>query len=485
MAGRRKNGTGTIRERKDGRWEGRIIIGYDDNGKAKTKSIFGSTKNECTKKLKELQEETYHITGRLPNQAKSSMSFGEWMDLWYQNYCKQTIRESTRASYENRIYRHIIPKIGDIPLNKLTQNDLQEFYTSLKVSGRLQYEEQQGKGLSDRMVRGCHASCRMALEKAVKEGLITINPAIGCKLPPKKAREMQVLTHDEMQRFLIQAKHDGYYEIFMLDLSTGLRRGELMGLQWDDLNMTTGELRIERQVSRVNGELKIFPPKTKSSIRTLVLPPPVLKVLKEYQSSTKGSKWIFPSPVKTEDCPRDPHTVYSKMQLILQRANCKRIRFHDLRHTFATMALEHGMDIKTLSTIIGHVSSATTLDIYSHITTEMELKAAQNIDRGICKANAPAERSAAPEPFKREQKKFSDFKPYQGKIRKSGTGGIYQINDHLWEGKFTPTNAQGKREAHNVYAKTREECEQRLSAMILEVRQQIQDEKEQMKGMSL
>lgn len=123
------------------------------------------------------------------------------------------------------------------------------------------------------MVRGCHASCRMALEKAVKEGLITMNPAIGCKLPPKKAREMQVLTHDEMQRFLIQAKHDGYYEIFLLDLSTGLRREELMGLQWKDLNMNTGELRIERQVSRVNGELKTFPPKTKSSIRTVVLPP--------------------------------------------------------------------------------------------------------------------------------------------------------------------------------------------------------------------
>ena len=145
------------------------------------------------------------------------MSFGEWMDLWYQNYCKQIIRETTRPSYENRIYQHIIPEIGSIALDKLTQNDLQDFYTRLKVSGRLQYEDQQGKGLSDRMVRGCHASCRMALEKAVKEGLITMNPAIGCKLPPKKAREMQILTHDEMQRFLIQAKHDGYAGFCLLE----------------------------------------------------------------------------------------------------------------------------------------------------------------------------------------------------------------------------------------------------------------------------
>ena len=484
MAGRRKNGTGTIRERKDGRWEGRIIIGYDDNGKAKTKSVFGTTKTECTKKLKELQNESYHITGRLPTQAKSSMSFGEWMNLWYQNYCKQTIRESTRASYENRIYKHIIPELGSIQLDKLTQNDLQSFYTRLKTVGRLQYEKQQGKGLSDRMVRGCHASCRMALEKALKEGLIVINPAIGCKLPPKKAREMQVLTHDEMQRFLIQAKHDGYYEIFLLDLSTGLRRGELMALQWKDLNFTTGELRVERQVGRVNGELVTSPPKTKSSIRTIVLPPSVLKMLKEYQPSTNGSKWIFPSPIKTDDSPRDPHTVYQKMQLVLKRAECKRIRFHDLRHTFATMALEYGMDIKTLSAMIGHVSSATTLDIYSHITTEMEIKAAQTIDRAIGKTDTTIKEDAVPTPKKRERTKI-DFKPKQGKIRKSGTGGIYQLNDHLWEGRYTPTNAMGKRESHNVYAKTREECEEALNKMIIEVREQIQKEKEQLKGMSL
>lgn len=257
-----------------------------------------------------------------------------------------------------------------------------------------------------------------------------------------------------------------------------------MGLQWKDLNMTTGELRIERQVSRVNGELKTFPPKTKSSIRTIVLPPSVLKMLKAYQPSTNGSKWIFPSPVKTEDSPRDPHTVYSKMQLVLQRAECKRIRFHDLRHTFATMALEHGMDVKTLSAMIGHVSSATTLDIYSHITTEMQISAAQKIDKGIGKVDTTIREDAVPTPKKRERT-MTDFKPKQGKIRKSGTGGIYQISENLWEGRFTPTNAQGKREAHNVYAKTREECERLLDEMIVEVRQQIQSEKEQMKGMSL
>lgn len=156
------------------------------------------------------------------------------------------------------------------------------------------------------------------------------NPAIRCQLPPKKAKEMQVLTHDEMQRFLIQAKHDGYYEIFMLDLATGLRRGELMGLQWSDLNFSTGELRIQRQVGRIKGKLQATDLlKTQSSGRTIVLPPSVVRILKVYQPTLNGSKWLFPSPVKEDDSPRDPHSIYSKMQKVLDRAECKRVRFHD------------------------------------------------------------------------------------------------------------------------------------------------------------
>ena len=108
--------------------------------------------------------------------------------------------------------------IGHIPLNKLTQNDLQQFYTRLKTSGRLILVEQHGPGLSDRMVRVCHASCSAALKRAVQEGLIRFNPAAGCKLPPKKSGEMQILTKEEIQRFLIQAKQDGHYELYLLEL---------------------------------------------------------------------------------------------------------------------------------------------------------------------------------------------------------------------------------------------------------------------------
>ena len=474
MADRRKKGKGSIRERKDGRWEGRVVVGYDDKGLPKTKNVLAKTRAECDKKLNELVKASFSITGKLPGQAKPSMPFGDWIDLWYRNYSRNTIQERTRSGYENRIYNHIIPEIGDIPLYKLSQNDLQEFYMRLKLGGRLQYTEQCGKGVSDRTVRACHASCRMALEKAVNEGLIPVNPAIGCKLPPKKAREMQVLTHEEMQRFLIQARHDGYYEIFMLDLATGLRSGELIGLKWDDLNADTGELHIERQIYYEGSELKVTTPKPKASIRTIILPQSVVNVLVEYRKTLPDNTvWMFPSPVR-KGFPRNPRAVYKKMQLVLDRAECKRVRFHDLRHTFATMALEHGMDVKTLSVIIGHNSAKTTLDVYSHITTDMRKKAAQAIDKGIGQSETGIDESAVPRPEQHDRKPFIQK---EAKCRKPGTGGVYMINDHLYEGRFTPRLANGKRKAYNVYARTREECEKLLAEMIAEVKAKIAAEK--------
>ena len=474
MARKRKSGEGTLRLRTDGRWEGRVVVGYDDHGKPRTKSVTAHSKAECLEKLDKLKISCGIVTGK----AKPDMSFGDWLDLWYKTYSKPTLRITTQQSYENRIYLHIIPHIGQIPLNQLQQNDLQQFYAALKKDGRLIRTEHFGSGLSDRMVRSCHATCRTALEKAVAEGLIPVNPAIGCKLPPKKSGEMQVLTHEEMQRFLIQAKENDFYEMAVLELATGMRRGEICALKWEDLDCKTGALSIRRQVIRVQHELHISEPKTKSSIRTIVLPPAVLNVLKELKERA-DSEWIFPSPVK-EGEPIDPHSAYRKMKKVLARAECKNIRFHDLRHTFAITALEHGMDVKTLSAIIGHISSATTIDIYSHITDSMQLHAATKIEQGFGRNEAYAPHETIYNQTPNEQTKppqRTKCEPYRGKIRKSGTGGIYEINGHLYEGRYTPTNAQGKREVHTVYAKTKEECEALLEQMIAEVRERIKEEK--------
>ncbi len=169
--------------------------------------------------------------------------------------------------------------------------------------------------------------------------------------------------------------------------------------------------------------------------------------------------------------------------MILKDAGLPDIRFHDLRHTFATTALEHGMDVKTLSTIIGHISSATTIDIYSHITGAMQ-QAAQKIERGIGHSEAYEPHETPGDQLPAEDGKppvSPPFAPYKGKVRKPGTGGIYELGDHLFEGRYSPTSAQGKREVHTVYAKTKEECEALLKQMIAAVRERIKEEKRQMK----
>ena len=460
---KRKNGEGTVRLRKDGRWEGRVVIGYDDKGNPKTKSVLAHTKGECVEKLERLKEEC----GRTAEKLKPDMPFGEWIDFWYQYFSSPKLRPTTQATYENRIYGHIIPSVGKIPLSKLTQNDLQQFYAKLKRTGRKVNVELKGTGVSDRMVRSCHALCRSSLEKAVEEGLITRNPSIGCKLPPKKNGEMKVLTQTEIVRLLNQAYDEGYYEMFLLELTTGMRRGEILGLKWRDLNLETGELNIKRQLTTKG----ISVPKTKSSIRTILLPPDMLDLLREMKKTAKYD-WIFPSPVK-EGEPRNPTAITKRFRIMLERAHCKHVRFHDLRHTFATMALENGMDVKTLSAMIGHVSSETTLNIYSHVTDTMRAQAAVKIDREIGGTDAPMP-EAKDEPRQEQTSEIEEnFEPWKPKVRKSGTGCVYQINDHLWEGSYFPRLADGSRKKFNVYAKTREECEAELAKMIEQKKKEI------------
>ncbi len=464
MAGKRKKGEGTVRLRKDGRWEGRVVIGYDEAGSPKTKNVLTKTKRECAEKLKKLKEQ---CGGFRPVQIRPEMRFGDWLEYWYQNFSKPKLRQSTQLSYEGWIYNRLIPGVGDIPLNKLTQADLQTFFRNMKEAGRMTNIDKCGKELSDRSVRSCYAVCQMALDKAVEERLIHSNPAIGCKLPPLKGKEMKILTQDEIQRFLIQSKAEGMYELFLLELTTGLRRGELLALRWEDLDFATGKLRIDKQVNPVGGKLVISEPKTKAANRTIILPPAMLEVLAEYKRGI-FSDLMFPSRTKPEQ-PIDPGYVRKRLQVILDRAGCKRLRFHDLRHTFATMSLENGMDVKTLSTIIGHVSSATTLNTYTHVTDEMRQKAAANIDRGIAKAEVQSE----PEQKTEKPHAQESFTPVLPARRRPGTGYVKQLNDHLWEGRYSPVWPDGKKHSRNVYGRTEEECEEKLKALILEMKAEI------------
>lgn len=397
----------------------------------------------------------------------------------YQTYCKNTLKESTQATYEQRIYKQIIPKLGHIPLNQLNAGTLEKFYAQLKSNGRLFKRDIYGPGLANSVIRSIHAHCRAALEKAVMEKLIRQNPAIGCKLPPKKTPEVKILTPEAMQKLLYQAQIEGFYEMFMLDLATGLRRGEIVGLQWKDIDFETGTLSVTRQVRYVKGELKIEPPKTKASERSIILSPPVLEMLTEYRK-TVDSIWLFPSPVKKEDVPRDPSACRKALARILKRAECEHVPFHAMRHTFASNAFHYGMDVKTLASTIGHESVETTLNVYAHSSEQMKRDAAKKIDEAIgtvlgadvtaSDASSGDENGEAQEPTSNADKpKTVEFKPYQPKYRKRGTGSVHQVSKNVWEGRYTPT-VNGKRIARNIYADSEEECEIKLEELIKEMK---------------
>ena len=481
MKNKRKSGEGLLRKRKDGRWEGRIVIGYDEKGLPITKNVTAKTKAACVEKLKELKKQVAPVKTKIDITSKSE--FGVWLDFWYKNYSEMNLKETTKAGYRNAIYNHIIPSLGEIPLEELTPEVFQKFIAEKKVSGRLQYEDKFGKGLSDRSIRLMFIVCKTAFDKAVEVGCLNKNPLNDLKAPPKNRKEMQVLSQDELYRFLLQAKYDDYLEIVLLALTTGMRRGEILGLKWEDINFETGELHICRQVTCVDGKIIVSTPKTKTSERIIILPESVVGVLSKYKD-TVNSEWVFPSPLN-KDLPREPTSVYKKTQRILERAGCKKVRFHDLRHTFATNALANGVDIKTLSMMIGHVSAETTIDIYLHSTIEMKKIAADKIDNKMGRNRANMETSEAGNDTTPKEDQKAEFNPKNGKHRKSGTGCISKISENLYEGRYSPKYPNGKRVARNVYAHTEEECEKLLSELIVNMKAEIQQERERLEAEEL
>ena len=230
-------------------------------------------------------------------------------------------------------------------------------------------------------------------------------------------------------------------------------------------------MKVTKQVKFVEGKLQIKPPKTKAAERTIILPPQLIAMLKEYKSRVR-SKWLFPSPYKHEDVPRDPCSCRKKLATILERAECKHVPFHALRHTFATQALRYGMDVKTLASTIGHESVETTLNVYSHTTDEGMRTAANRIDRamgaisGVTGENNGTQGTVEQTPDTRPQKPPREkFEPRRGKYRRQGTGSIHQVSKNVWEGRYSP-NINGKRIIRNVYASSIEECEQKLAELI-------------------
>ena len=372
MPKRRANGEGNIRKRKDGRWEGRYTVGHDpETGKAIIKNVLGKTQAEVKEKLKKAIEENVGIDyGR----AKT-YTVGNWLEVWYENYAKIKMRPSTYLTYHGYIENHIKPQLGKIPLNDLTTLHLQQFYKKLLAEGRVERIEaqKQPKGLSAKTVRNIHQIISSALKLAIEQRLIARNPADGCALPKAERKEMQTLPVEQLTSFLREAKDSGVFALYYIDLTTGLRRGELLGLKWSDIDLEKGDLRVQRQIGRIDGKIIEMPLKTKNAYRTLPLSADAISVLKIQKCKVGNSEWVFPSPTGG---PMSPDSVLHMLQRVLKRAGLPRIRFHDLRHTFATLALQNGVDVKTVSSMLGHYSAGFTLDTYAHVTTDAQLKAA-------------------------------------------------------------------------------------------------------------
>ena len=383
MPKRRANGEGNIRKRKDGRWEGRYTAGYDqETGKRIIKNVLCKTQAEVKEKLKTAISESQ----QLDVSKAGAYTVSSWMKMWYEVYAEPRIRPNTKAYYTNYIENHIIPGIGSVPLEKLTTIQIQRFYNNLQKSGRVQrknFPELRDKSLSPRVVRGVHTLLHNCLEQAVAERLILANPAQGCKLPQLEKREMKILPQEKIGMYLAEAERRGLLAAFYLELTTGLRRGELLGLKWTDVDLDRGVLKIQRAISRQNGKVVEAPLKTKNAYRTLPMSADAIDVLMQQRRKTGNSEWVFPSPTGG---PMSPDSVLHMLQRVLKRAGLPRIRFHDLRHTFATMALQNGVDVKTVSSMLGHYSAGFTLDTYAHVTTDAQLKAAQTMGNILSRA---------------------------------------------------------------------------------------------------
>ena len=374
MPKKRANGEGSIRKRKDGRWEGRYTAGHDPaTGKQIFKSVLGKTQAEVKEKLKKALVEA----GQIDFTKSGKYTVGTWMDEWFENVAKIKVRPSSHQTYRGYIDNHIKPNIGNIPLEKLTTMDLQKLYRTLLTKGRVDRieAENQPRGLSAKTVRNINQVISSALDLAVAQKIIPGNPTDACELPKVEHREMQTIPEEQLQAFFAEARATGVYEMYYIELATGLRRGELLGLKWQDIDWKNGIIKVRRQIARVDGQIVEAPLKTKNSYRTVTISPQAIEVLKQQRAKTHD-QYVFPSP---NGGPISPDSVNNMLKRVLARAGIPKVRFHDLRHTFATIALQNGVDIKTVSGMLGHFSAGFTLDTYAHVTTAAQKEAAQTM----------------------------------------------------------------------------------------------------------
>ena len=370
MSKRRPSGDGMVRKRDDGRWEGRIVVGHKNNGDSIFRYIYADTQKELTAKLRQNIDAYQGID--LTEQSRMTLS--EWLDQWLDRRMAGTVRSDTLDGYRRDLNSHVKPRLGQKQLTKITPADLNDLYAHLLEHGRL--SRRQSSGLAPATVHGIHTTLHHALKTAVEEGLLPANPAEGVT-PPKLPRSPKgILNNDQLDTLMAAISRDPlWHDFFYVELTTGLRRGELCGLKWRDFDSETGTLNVSRTIHmKKGGGLSEGDTKTYAGMRAILLPKSTVQLLRERKRAAL-TEWIFPDPLKPEN-PTHPGGAYRRLKKLLEEAGLPNIRFHDLRHTFATHALAGGVDAKTLSGILGHTKASFTLDTYAHVTGDMQRHAA-------------------------------------------------------------------------------------------------------------
>ena len=375
-------GSGSIRKREDGLWEGRITVGRDPRtGKQTQKSVYGKTKEEVRKKVtaetKAVDDGTYIEPSRI--------TFGAWLDIWLNDYCPN-IKPRTRLLYASSINSRIKPGLGAQRMDKLTPALIQIFYNSS------QKESSEGQdGLSPKSIRNMHGIIHKALQKAVELGYLKKNPSDKCELPKVSKPNIVPMDKEHIKAFVNELQDEPLRRMYLVALFTGMRLGEIIGLTWDNVNFKTGTIKISQQMQRFNGSYRMVPPKN-GKPRTIAPAPFVLDLLREEQKSqeqqreTIGRIWSNDLNLVFTNAIGANHT--HRILLLHLKKHARAIgmpdlRFHDLRHTYAVTAITEGVDYKTVSENLGHSSVAFTMDTYVHLTGDMQRTSAEKMQQYI------------------------------------------------------------------------------------------------------
>lgn len=368
---RRSKGEGTICRRKDGLWMAQATIGINpETGKPRRKTFYGKTRREVAEKLNTILHEIQQGSYIEPSQV----TVEQWLSDWLEGR-KPHIEESTWSAYEVMARCHITPSLGKVKLKDLRTRDLQ-----MLLNNKL------AEGLSSRTVKYIYTTINMALKQAVKERLIPYNPAEGVELPKQEKKEMKTLTREEVAKFLQVAKESRHYPAFLLELATGLRRGELLAVKWGNIDFNQRTLSIKEQLVRTTEGLTFKSLKTVKSRRTISLPPDIMDMLRMHKKKQAELKLMLGPVYEDNDLlfcaedgkPLDPKSFVDHFKRLLKKAGLN-IRFHDLRHTFATLSLEAGIPVKTVQEMLGHTTSKMVMDVYGHVTKDMHEAAAATI----------------------------------------------------------------------------------------------------------